>query len=544
MKVSSNVFSTPVCLLMTLAGLHLGQGLACAQETTGQQTQPADQEASRERLTLPVLTREMRGAWVATVANIDWPSKKGLSSSEMLAEIKTLVAAAKLMNLNALMLQVRPTCDAIYPSQLEPWSEYVTGLSGKAPDPIDPQVPFDPLDAWIKECHANAIELHAWFNPFRARHFETKFPDAPNHVSNTMPDIVYDYDRFKWMDPGSPKAQDWAIKVMLDVIERYDIDGIHIDDYFYPYPKDKVPFPDDATYKVYTDRGGTLAKDDWRRNQIDQFIARMYTSAKEKKPYLKVGISPFGIWRPGHPEGIDGFDAYAKLHADAKKWLNEGTLDYAAPQLYWAISSPKQSFPKLLDWWISQSVVGRPVIPGIYTSRLDPADAKGTWDSKEIVDQIDMVRSREGTGGVIHFSMKALSKNYKGVGIALASGVYDKPAILPYFESCDTQPPTPPANLHNLVCELKENQRLAITWNPPIDDRVVVVAWRLEDGNWNTTPVSAAAGVTDYPAKGVTHAAIAPLSRAGQLGKWVVFEPVKAASDAVSPSATPPQVAP
>lgn len=258
MKLRRNVFVHPASLLIALAGFGSLFNKALAQAPTS----PTSPTSPITQITHPTLQREMRGAWVATVANIDWPTKKGLSSAEMLAEIKAMVAAAKLMNLNALMLQVRPTCDAIYPSELEPWSEFVTGQSGKAPQELEPGVPFDPLQAWIKECHANAIELHAWFNPFRARHFETKLPDAPNHVTNTMPEIVYEYDRFKWMDPGSPKAQDWAIKVMLDVIERYDIDGIHIDDYFYPYPKANVPFPDDATYKAYTDGGGTLAKDD------------------------------------------------------------------------------------------------------------------------------------------------------------------------------------------------------------------------------------------------------------------------------------------
>jgi uncharacterized lipoprotein YddW (UPF0748 family) len=487
---------------------------------------------------VPQPPREFRAAWVATVANIDWPSKPGLSSDEQRAEMRRIIEIARVTNLNALVLQVRPTCDAIYISELEPWSEFLTGASGKPPEPL-----YDPLATWIDECHAAGIELHAWFNPFRARHFEAKGPDAPNHVTNTMKDVVYQYDRFSWMDPGSPLAQDWALRVIRDVVTRYDIDGVHIDDYFYPYPKEKVPFPDSATYAQYKQSGGELTLENWRRWSIDTFVDRMYSEVKSVKPHVKVGISPFGIWRPGNPAGVAGFDAYANLYADARKWLNDGDLDYCSPQLYWAISAPKQPFAGLLDWWRGENTQQRYIIPGIYTSRLDPNTKQ--WEPNEIIDQVTLVRSRSDVPGVVHFSMKALTLNYKSIATQLTSGVYSAPALPPAYPWLKAPEPT----LTSLRTELNQDE-LTILWGgatvsatpsaqsqatpqSPADAacRTVAVAWRrmgtTQDWVWEFLAVQAGGAtrtVRDTQGTPLYDAvAIAPVARNGELGAFTTF---------------------
>ena len=288
----------------------------------------------------PPVAREFRGAWIATVNNIDWPSKPGLSTAAAQKELRAIIERAAQLKLNALIFQVRPACDALYVSKLEPWSEFLTGEMGKAPSPA-----WDPLAFAITEAHKRGLELHAWFNPYRARYSRTHGTVASTHISKTQPAVVKSYAGYQWMDPAEPKATAHSLAVILDVVRRYAVDGVHIDDYFYPYPvkgdKGKwKDFPDGASWKKYK---GKLTRGDWRRDHINRFVQRMYAEVKKIRPTVKVGISPFGIWRPGHPQQIKGLDAYEALYADARKWLNEGWLDYCAPQLYWRIAPKAQS---------------------------------------------------------------------------------------------------------------------------------------------------------------------------------------------------------
>ena len=261
----------------------------------------------------PPLPREFRGAWVATVDNIDFPSRPGLSAAQLRKELDTIVDRAAAVGLNALVFQVRPAGDALYASPLEPWSEWLTGAQGKAPDGN-----FDPLAYVIERCHARGLQLHAWCNPYRAGHPAGKSPPAKGHVRTKAPQIVRHYNKHDWMDPGEPLAAKWSLAVIQDIVKRYDVDGLHIDDYFYPYPvpgangQDK-PFPDDASYKKYQAAGGTLGRDDWRRQNVDTFVERMYREVHAEKRHVRVGISPFGIWKPGFPAGITGMDPTEKL---------------------------------------------------------------------------------------------------------------------------------------------------------------------------------------------------------------------------------------
>lgn len=387
----------------------------------------------------PAAPREFRAAWVASVENIDWPSKRGLSTADQQAEIDRILEVAAELNLNAIVLQVRTAADALYASELEPWSIYLTGKQGVAPEPY-----YDPLEYWVHAAHQRGIELHAWLNPYRAQMKPGELADS--HVSRTMPSSVIKYDRYLWMDPGSKQAFQHSLAVFNDVVRRYDIDGVHIDDYFYPYPVTqdgaKVPFPDDASWAQYQAKGGKLERDDWRRKNINDLIQQIYKTTHAIKPHVRFGISPFGIGRPGKAPGITGFDQYQELYADAALWLNQGWCDYFTPQLYWPIAQKAQSFPVLLKYWQSENTQSRYVWPGLYTSRV--GNKKRGYATQEIPDQIEITRDRSEHPGHVHFSMKALLENREGLADTLKAGVYRSAALPPAMTWLDDSPPAPP----------------------------------------------------------------------------------------------------
>lgn len=357
--------------------------------------------------------REIRGVWIATVDNIDWPSRRDLTAEQQKTELTQILDRARSVGLNAVFLQVRPAADAIYPAPDSPWSEYLTGTAGRPPDE-----PWDPLEFAVAEAHARGLQLHAWFNPFRARHPTATSPPAPTHVTTRRPDLVRSYGTHLWLDPGEADAQREVIAAVCDVVRRYDVDGVHMDDYFYPYPEQELPFPDDATWLRYRNQGGRLARDDWRRHNINRFVRTLYSSVKATRPDVAVGISPFGIWRPRHPRQIRGFDAYAQLYADARLWLRRGWVDYLAPQLYWPIDRREQSFTALLRWWLAQDWRRRGVIPGISVSRV--ANGRpNAMTAEEITRQIEFAR-RARARGFILFSARALMDNRGGVADAIA----------------------------------------------------------------------------------------------------------------------------
>ncbi|NDC64745.1 MAG: hypothetical protein EBZ59_12360, partial [Planctomycetia bacterium] len=336
---------------------------------------------------LPAVRREFRAAWIATVANIDWPSRPGLPADEQRAELVRLFDRAVATRLNAVILQIRPCADALYPSALEPWSPYLTGTMGKPPEPV-----YDPLAFAIEEAHARGLELHVWFNPYRVLHTAPIGPTAPTHASVALPAIVRRYGTYLWFDPGEPAAADRFLEVVTDVVRRYDIDGVHIDDYFYPYPVAggngrPAPFPDDRSWRRYVKGGGTLSRDDWRRRNVDLLVQALHDGIHARKPWVRFGISPFGIWRPGHPPQVKGFDAYAQLYADARRWWREGWVDYLAPQLYWPTTKAEQAYPVLLEWWASENARGRHLWPGNFTSRAG-ATGSGAFPVDELLAQI------------------------------------------------------------------------------------------------------------------------------------------------------------
>jgi uncharacterized lipoprotein YddW (UPF0748 family) len=368
--------------------------------------------------------------WIASVANIDWPSKPGLPSAQQQAELIAMLDRAVQLKLNAIVLQVRPGGDALYNSPHEPWSEYLTGAMGKAPEPF-----YDPLEFAVTEAHRRGLELHAWFNPYRARHPSAQSPVSANHLSQTRPDIVHPYGRHLWMDPGERDVQDQTVRVIRDVVRRYDIDGVHIDDYFYPYRERdslgvEIPFPDDASWGRYTASGGRLSRDDWRRRNVDQLVERLHREIKQEKSWVKFGISPFGIWRPGYPaEVTTTFDPYEQLYADALKWWTNGWMDYFTPQLYWPIARPDLSYPILLRWWAQQNRRGRHLWPGNFTSRVGYDTPR--WRSDEVLGQVFVTRAQPGATGNVHFSMRVFMQNPDSLVEKLTRSAYAQPALVP-----------------------------------------------------------------------------------------------------------------
>ena len=385
----------------------------------------------------PSMRREFRGVWVASVSNIDWPSKPGLPTADQKAELLALLDRAQTEHLNAVILQVRPAADALYKSSIEPWSEYLTGTQGRAPVPA-----WDPLAFAVEEAHRRGLELHAWFNPYRARHPSAKGALSKRHIARTSPALVKKYGTQLWMDPGESAVRARTMRVVLDVVTRYDIDGVHLDDYFYPY-KEKTTrgtteFLDDRSWKKYVKAKGKLSRDDWRRENVNVLVHQLYDKIHLAKPWVKFGISPFGIWRPGNPAQIKGFDAYEQLYADSKLWLENGWVDYFTPQLYWPIGKVEQSYPVLLQWWAEQNAVGRHLWPGLYTSRVTAGTPAGNgltpsnpWVADEIVAQVDSTRANPRATGVVHFSMKAFLTDQGSVASRLAERVYRDVALVP-----------------------------------------------------------------------------------------------------------------
>lgn len=426
-------------------------------------------------VTPPQQPREFRGAWIATVANIDWPSKPGLSVPEQKAELISLLDRASQLKLNAVVFQVRSACDAMYVSPIEPWSEYLTGTQGRAPEPI-----YDPLAFAVAEAHKRGLELHAWFNPFRARHFQSKSPAALNHILRTHPELVRKYGDELWLDPGEPAVRERVLRVVMDVVRRYDVDGVQFDDYFYPYPEmdatgRELDFPDDASWEKYGVHSG-LTRDDWRRQNVNQFVEGIYQSIKALKPWVKFGISPFGIWRPGFPRQIQGLDAYAKLYADSRRWLANGWLDYWAPQLYWPIDASPQSFPVLLNWWARQNVKDRHLWPG-----LNAANVGEKWKPEEIARQIRLIRAQPGAGGEIFYHLRNLTDNPALTDMVRAE--YPRSALVPASPWLDSIPPDKP----KLTVTTGENSGVNIHWETSGKPAWLwVLQFRGTDNVWTT----------------------------------------------------------
>ncbi len=400
----------------------------------------------------PKAAREFRAAWVATVANINWPSKRGLSPEEQKKEAIEMLDFLKAHHFNAVIFQVRPQADALYNSSLEPWSYYLSGVQGRAPEPY-----YDPLEFWVEAAHERGLELHVWLNPYRAHHVAGG-EVSESSVVKTKPELVVKLkEGYWWFDPSLKGTQDHGVQVVMDIVKRYDIDGVHFDDYFYPYPSynGNEDFPDSTSWKSYKAGGGKLTRGDWRRVSVNTFIKRLYKEIKSEKKHVKFGLSPFGIWRPGYPESVGGFDQYEVLYADAKLWLNKGWIDYFSPQLYWPINRIAQSYPVLLGWWSKENTKNRHLWPGISVGRDTSAVSVN-----ETLSQIMISRGMlPASSGVVHWNVGSVAKN-PNMAKALVEGPYRSDALVPPSGWLDNVAPAAPT-----VDVNQSNDKVDIKWH-------------------------------------------------------------------------------
>lgn len=369
--------------------------------------------------------QEFRAVWIATVDNIDWPSKKGLAVDSQKAEFIRLLDLHKSNGMNAVIMQVRPATDAFYPSPYEPWSEWLSGVQGKPPVPY-----YDPLEFMITETHKRGMEFHAWCNPYRADFNIGKASIAPSHITRIHPEWFVDYGGKKYFNPGNKAAQAFVVEVIRDMTERYNVDAIHFDDYFYPYRIANIEFPDAATYQQYSNG---LSKDDWRRSNVDSIIVALSRMIKQTKPGVKFGISPFGVWRNNDKDPMGsatnaGQTNYDDLYADILLWLRKGWIDYVAPQLYWEFGHKAAPYEVLINWW-SKHTYGKHCYIGLGIYRAGSNDA---WkDSTLIPRQIELLRNTPNVQGMIFFSSKTFAKNPNGWNDSLRLNYFKEPAAIP-----------------------------------------------------------------------------------------------------------------
>lgn len=351
------------------------------------------------------INKEFRGVWIATVDNIDWPTKGNYDAIAQQEEFVKILDMHQRNGINAVIVQVRPATDAFYPSPYEPWSEWLTGKQGVPPQPY-----YDPLEFMIREAHKRGMEFHAWCNPYRAIYDNAKSSIASNHITNIHPEWFISYGGKTYFDPGNKDAQNFVEKVIADIVQRYDVDALHFDDYFYPYRIYGKEFGDEKSYATY---GNGLTRDDWRRSNVDSIILKLNTVIKKEKPFCRFGISPFGVWRnqDQDPEGSltkAGQTNYDDLYADILLWLKKGWIDYVAPQLYWEFGHNKVAFETLLDWW-NDHAYGKHCYIGLGAYR---AGSNAAWkDASQLPRQIEALRKKSNVQGMIFFSSKTFEKN-------------------------------------------------------------------------------------------------------------------------------------
>ncbi len=365
---------------------------------------------------------EFRGVWVATVDNIDWPSSKYLNADSQKAEFIKLLDMHQANGMNAMIVQVRPSTDAFYPSPYEPWSEWLTGRQGQPPVPY-----YDPLQFMIEETHKRGMEFHAWMNPYRAVFNINNSSISATHITRIHPDWFLTYGDKKYFDPGNKEAQQYVTNVVTDVVSRYDVDAIHFDDYFYPYRIAGKEFPDDAKYRQY---GNGMNKDDWRRSNTDSIIAMLSKAIKKQNEKCQFGISPFGVWRniDKDPDGSNtkaGQTNYDDLYADILLWLKNGWIDYVAPQIYWEFEQKNAPYKTLLDWW-STHTYGKNCYIGL---GIYKAGSNVYWrDKTQLPRQIEALRNTPNIQGMIFFSSKSFEKNPNGWSDSLRLNYFAVPA--------------------------------------------------------------------------------------------------------------------
>ncbi len=401
--------------------------------------------------------REFRAAWVATVTNIDWPSTTTLTPAQQRTEIINILNSHKNSGMNAIIFQIRPSCDAFYISNIEPWSQWLTGTQGTAPNPI-----YDPLSFAIDEAHKRGMELHAWFNPYRSV-VSSSSSVSNSHISKTHPEWHMQFGTpYKMLDPGIPAARNYVISVILDVVKRYDIDAVHFDDYFYPY--EGITVQDSMSWRLYG--GGFSNKADWRRANVNTLITMLRDSIKYYKPYVKFGISPFGIWKNSSSDPLgsntSGLESFSAIYADSRRWVQLGWIDYITPQIYWNIGYSVADYAVLVPWWSSNSFQ-RHFYVGQAAYRIGNS---GAWSNySEMPNQIRLNRTYSQVKGSIYFSSKSITNNLGGFRDSLRNNFYKYPALIPTMPWKDSIPPNKPINL--VAIKDTTAKTITLTWNKP-----------------------------------------------------------------------------
>lgn len=383
--------------------------------------------------------REFRAAWIATVSNIDWPSKPGLPAAQQQQEFIRRLDQLKAMGCNAAIVQIRPASDAYYQSAIEPWSRYLTGRQGQPPFPL-----YDPLTFMVAEAHKRNMEFHAWFNPFRALVDSRKNPNPPSHVTHQHPDWIISYGGKSYIDPGLPEAREYVIRVIMDVVKRYDIDAVHLDDYFYPY---RIAGQEFGDYRSFAKYGQGVNKEDWRRNNVNLFVTTLNKNIKSIKSHVKFGISPFGVWRnqSKDPKGSPtrgGQTCYDDLYSDVVLWMQKGWIDYLLPQLYWEHNHKLVAFNVLMPWW-EKHAYDRHMYYGLGAYRMVGA-TQGPWrGTAELMWQLRDIRTATATPGHVFYSTSSFDKVGRAIRDSIAA--FNRyPALPPAMKWLDSIPPVAP----------------------------------------------------------------------------------------------------
>ncbi|MCO5972588.1 glycoside hydrolase family 10 protein [Actinoallomurus soli] len=394
--------------------------------------------------------RQTRAMWIVSVGNGDWPSRPGLSAAKQQAEYRALLDLAVRRGFNTVYVQIRPSADAFYPSPYEPWSRYLTGKQGKAPG-------YDPLRFLVDEAHKRGLEFHAWFNPYRVSTGPNRKSLAPGNPARRHPDWVYRYGDALWYDPGLPQVRDLVTKVVLDVVRKYDIDGVHFDDYFYPYPLPGKDFPDKSTFKKYG--AGFKSRADWRRHNVDTLVQTLSTGIHQAKPWVRFGISPFGVWRnrSDDPNGsaTHALQSYDEIYADTRKWVRNGWIDYVVPQLYWPLGFGAADYRTLVAWWARQ-VAGTHVQLIIGQAAYQVGHG-GPWNkAAELSRHLTLDAKYPQVTGEAIFSATDVRQDRRGFASRLAHDHFQRPALAPVSPRTAAARPAAPTGL------VAEDRRL--TW--------------------------------------------------------------------------------
>lgn len=397
--------------------------------------------SATETSTGGISKRQFRAMWISSVVNIDWPSKTGLDIETQKAEYLGWLDLAQKMRLNAVIVQIRPTADAFWPSPYEPWSQYLTGTQGKDPG-------YDPLAFLIEESHSRNLEFHAWFNPYRVSMQTDPNRLVPEHPARQHPDWVWAFGPKLYYDPGKPEVRRFVEDAMLDAVRRYDVDAVHFDDYFYPYPIAGQTIPDAATFAEHPN--GFTNIDDWRRNNINLLVEEMHDRIHRLKPWVKFGISPFGIWRNKATDPLGsatgGTESYQAIYADTRKWVKEGWLDYINPQIYWQIGLAVADYAALVPWWAD---VVKGTKSSLYIGQATYKSTSGVFtDPAELSKHLDLNKDYPEVDGDVWFSAKDVRADAKGATSLVLANHYTRPALVPRMPHLPASPLDRPSIIH------------------------------------------------------------------------------------------------